>query len=60
MHLFQRGNRRKKVNANIVGLDDPELVEVIGEQLYNQLIEDIEVLDSLISEPNMDNVKVGR
>jgi len=58
VHLFQRGNRRKKVNANIVSLDDPELVEVIGEQLYQQLMEDIDVLDSLISEPNMENVKV--
>ena len=31
VHLFQRGNRRKKLEANIVGLEDPELVEIIGE-----------------------------
>ena len=41
-----------------MSLDDPELVEIIGEQLYQQLMEDIDVLDSLISEPNMDNVNV--
>jgi hypothetical protein len=28
VHLFTRGDRRKKLAANIVELEDPELLEV--------------------------------
>ena len=59
MHLFVRGDRRKKLTANIVDLDDPELEEVIGETLYLKLLEDIEMLDSLISPPDHDRIMVG-
>lgn len=48
VHLFERGNRKKKVNANILTVDDPVLPEVIGEELFLKLMEDIEVLDALI------------
>lgn len=30
VHLFQRGHRRKKVEANVVLLGDPLLQEIIG------------------------------
>lgn len=59
VHLFQRGDRRKKLAANIVDLDDPVLEEVIGEQLYLKLLEDIETLDALISPPDHDRIRVG-
>ena len=39
VHLFQRGDRRKKVSANVLDLDDPELEETIGETLFAKLLE---------------------
>lgn len=59
VHLFQRGDRRKKLDANVLTLDDPELEEVIGGELYRQLMDDIEVLDSLISPPDIDRIQAG-
>lgn len=31
VHLFQRGDRRKKIFATVINFDDPELIEAIGE-----------------------------
>ena len=83
VHLFQRGDRRKKVEANVLSVDDPDLHDVIGqsslphpaplpspspalsysrtaagEELHSQLMEDIEVLDSLIVPPDVDRIQV--
>jgi hypothetical protein len=30
VHLFERGHRKKKVYANVIGLEDPDLEELIG------------------------------
>jgi peptide chain release factor 3 len=59
VHLFERGNRRKRIEASVVGVDDPILVEVIGEELFLKLLEDIEVLDSLIPEPEQEKIFDG-
>eukprot|EP01038_Epipyxis_sp_PR26KG_P006879 gene6879-9425_t len=59
VHLFQRGDRRKKISANVVDLNDPELIEIIGEDYYLKLIEDIEMISSLISEPDIDRIQAG-
>jgi len=59
VHLFIRGDRKKKVSANILSLDDPELVEVIGEELYEKLLEDIDMLDGLITAPDMERIHSG-
>ena len=59
VHLFQRGDRRKKIAANVVDLNDPDLKEIIGESLHSKLLEDIEVLDMLIPEPNEEKIISG-
>ena len=59
VHLFVRGDRRKKIDANIVGLEDPVLEEIIGMPLFTKLLEDIEMLDGLIPEPDMERIKTG-
>jgi len=59
VHLFQRGDRRKKIAANVVDLNDPDLKEIIGESLHTKLLEDIEVLDMLIPEPNEEKIING-
>ena len=59
VHLFVRGDRRKKLKATIVSLEQTEeLQEAIGEGFYKKLLEDIEVLDSLISPPDLDRIQV--
>ena len=30
IHLFERGDRRKKIFATILPIDDPEVIELIG------------------------------
>jgi peptide chain release factor 3 len=59
VHLFQRGDRRKKVTANVVDLDAPELREEIGEELFEKLLSDIEMLDGLTSPPDIDRIQAG-
>ena len=59
VHLFTRGDRRKKLKASIVSIDNAEeLREEIGEILFEKLLEDIDVLDSLVSPPDMDRIQV--
>ena len=60
VHLFVRGDRRKKIDANIVSLEDPELEEIIGNALYLKLLEDIEMLDGLIPAPDLDQIQIGQ
>lgn len=59
IHLFQRGDRRKKINANIVSFDDPELLDIIGQELYDKLLEDLDVVNSLIPEPDIKKIQAG-
>lgn len=60
VHLFIRGDRRKKIDANIVSLDNQVLEEVIGTPLYTKLLEDIEMLDGLIPEPDIARINTGK
>lgn len=46
VHLFERGARTKKATDMAeVDLHDPELPDLITEELYDQLMEDVEMLD---------------
>jgi len=46
VHLFERAARTKKATDMAeVDLHDPELPELITEELYEQLMEDVEMLD---------------
>ena len=81
VHLFQRGNRKKKVHATVLSLHHPDLPALIGTPLFflccnlilvthynaytavgkgllEQLREDIEVLDSLVPEPDLQQIQV--
>lgn len=46
VHLFERADRTAKAtDIGQLDLDDPNLPELITEELYEQLIEDVEMLD---------------
>lgn len=59
VHLFEKGNRRKKIDATTLALEDPELKEVIGQELFDQLMEDVDMLEGLIPPLNADAVANG-
>lgn len=59
VHLFEKGNRKKKVNALIIDVKDKDLPELITRTLYDKLMEDIEVLDSLMPEIDMESIRMG-
>lgn len=77
VHLFQRGDRRKKIFATILDINDPDLLEAIGESFnclplflysltvllgdshYEKLLEDIEVLDTVMPQPDTDRIDNG-
>lgn len=59
VHLFQRGDRRKKITANVIDYSDKDnLIEVIGQEFYDKLTDDIEMLDTLIPVPDPELIKV--
>lgn len=46
VHLFERAGRTKKAtDMPELDLHDPQLPELITEELYDQLLEDVEMLD---------------
>lgn len=49
VHLFEKGNRRKRIDSTTIALEDPTLGDVIGRDLLTQLIEDVEMLEGLVS-----------
>lgn len=61
VHLFQRGDRRKKITASVIDFTTEQdlLLEAIGEELFLKLLEDIEMLDSLISSPDLEKIHAG-
>ncbi|RYH29278.1 GTP-binding protein [archaeon] len=59
VHLFTRGNRRKKISSQILPLGS-DLQEEIGDALYRQLIEDIELLDNVLPLPDILKIIEGK
>lgn len=60
VHLFERGARGKKAEpVLVVALDDPSMAGMLGEELYNQLLEDVEILDAMGNEFDYDLVMSG-
>lgn len=60
VHLFERGARGKKAQEILtVQLDDPSVQEMLGEELYNQLKEDVEILDTMGNEYDYDLIMSG-
>lgn len=59
VHLFERTARgASKAGLNVLALDDPELPVLIGENLYNQLMEDIELLE--VAGDELDPERIAR
>lgn len=60
VHLFQRGDRRKKITASVINYKDKEiLIDAIGQSFYDQLTDDIEMLDNLISPIDLQKIESG-
>lgn len=47
VHLFERGARGKKAEQMEMSIDDERLPEILDEELFAQLMEDAEILDSV-------------
>ncbi|CAN0200333.1 unnamed protein product [Scytosiphon promiscuus] len=60
VHLFERAGRTKKAtDMPELNLHDPKLPEMITEELYEQLLEDVEMLDGLVEPLDMERVLIG-
>ncbi|MED9932626.1 MAG: peptide chain release factor 3 [Catenibacillus sp.] len=61
IHAFTAfANGQKAVDDNDLTLDSPELQGEIGDELYNQLLEDIELLDGASEEFDIKKVSKGQ
>lgn len=60
VHLFKRGDRGKRAEEiHIVPLDDASVPELLGEELHQQLLEDVEILDSMGNDYDYDLIMSG-
>ncbi|KAI0562029.1 Peptide chain release factor RF3 (GTP-binding subunit) Rhodoplastic [Gracilaria domingensis] len=59
VHLYERARRGKKSLSSTIALDDPSLRSLIGDQLYDQLLEDTEILDEMGNEWDYEAVLSG-
>ncbi|PXF47247.1 Peptide chain release factor 3 [Gracilariopsis chorda] len=59
VHLFERGQRGKKAVSSTLPLDDPSLKQVIGDALHAQLLEDVEILDTMGNQWHYESVLQG-
>ncbi|PZV11216.1 MAG: peptide chain release factor 3 [Pseudanabaena sp.] len=61
VHLFKRSaHGQREAEVNIYPFDDPQAIKFIGQYLYNQLLEDLEVLDSAGAEWNTQDLHHGK
>lgn len=59
VHLFERGDRGQKAEQNVISVDDERLRAELGDELYEQLLEDIDILEEVGDEWDEDAVKSG-
>lgn len=60
VHLFERAGRTEKAtDMGQLPLGDPRLPELITEELFEQLLEDVDMLDELVDPLDMDRVLTG-
>ncbi|CAM9961723.1 unnamed protein product [Ascophyllum nodosum] len=60
VHLFERAGRTSKAtDVAELTLDDSKLPEMITQELYEQLLEDVEMLDGLVEPLDMKRVLTG-
>ena len=61
MHAFTAyANGQKAVDDTDLTLDSPEITGVIGDELYEKLLEDVELLDGASNEFNIKEVTEGK
>ncbi|MGK7912000.1 MAG: peptide chain release factor 3 [Synechococcus sp.] len=61
IHLFERsshGQKAAKVQVSHIG--DPKLIDMLDEDLYYQLKEELEILDEVAADLDLDEVHAGR
>lgn len=59
VHLFERGERGKKAEEIVISIDDPSMPDILEKSLYDQLLEDVEILDSMGNPYDEDMVLAG-
>ncbi|KAL7458062.1 hypothetical protein ACHAWC_009566 [Mediolabrus comicus] len=61
VHLFGRGDRKSKADVETVPLSDLDTLKerIDDDELYDKLLEDIEILEELIAPLDMDRVMAG-
>jgi peptide chain release factor 3 len=60
IHLYERTARgATKAGLSTISIDDPEAKDIVGEKLFNTLIEDIELLDVAADPFDADRVQSG-
>lgn len=60
VHLFERGERGKKAEeVHVVPLSDDSVINLLGEELYTQLLEDVEILDTMGNEYDYELIMAG-
>ncbi len=57
---FTANNGSREVEKREIELDDPELTSLIGEELHNTLVDDVELLDGASYEFDMEKVRHGK
>ena len=57
--LFKRGERGKQSIENRLKIDDPDLPQMVEEELLNKALEEIEILDTAGSEMDLDLIHSG-
>lgn len=60
VHLYEKQGRTEKAAEVTMSLDDPALAGAVGEELYKQLLEDVELLDGLMPPLDTAAVLAGR
>lgn len=62
VHLFGRGDRKSKADVETVPLSDLDTLKerIDDDELYDKLLEDIEILEELIAPLDMDRVMAGK
>lgn len=60
LHLFEKGDRGKKAtDIPVLPIDDPEVPDLLGDELHAQLLEDVEILDTMGHEFDYESVTTG-
>lgn len=60
VYLFEKGERGKKAKEiAVLPLDDERIPKALGEELYDQLVEDVEILDDMWNEYDYELVQTG-